>query len=259
MEFAFEKLRTDRFSERIAREIQELVITSQLHAGDRLPAERELAARFGVSRTAVREALKLLQERGLVEARTGRGSYVADPGLATVTSSISVASQLQKGTLGDLLEARQCLETHTVTLACERATAEDIAIIQATIEGMDGQLDDAIKFIEIDSEFHSALAAAAHNPFFLILGDALIDLIQAVRQVSGRVEGSTRRAQFYHHELLAAIKARDAARASALVAQHMQQFQRDLEAGGLPNATELPVRSVAMMSVAQTGQGRRHV
>jgi len=246
MDIPIEKLTADRFSERIARQIQELVVSSQLVPGDKLPPERELARRYGVSRTAVREALKLLQERGFIEARTGSGSFVAQPGIASVTSSIGVVSQMNKGTLGDLLEARRCLEEHISQLAVERATEDDIAVIEDTVKAMKHALsEDPNRYIDIDLDFHTALASATHNPFFVILSSSLIDLIQSVRRESVRVPGSMGRAQGFHEGILECLKNRDAVRARQLVADHLEQFRQDLEAAGLKNAYELPLHFTA--------------
>ncbi len=244
MDIPFEKLTPDRYSERIARQIQELVVNSQLLPGDKMPPERELAERYGVSRTAVREALKLLQERGFIEARTGSGSFVARPGISSVTSSISVASQMSKGTLGDLLEARRCLEEWISVLAVERATQDDIAVIEATVKAMErAQSEDPNRYIDIDLDFHTALAAATHNPFFVILSSSLIDLIQSVRRVSVGVPGSMARAQHFHESILACLKNGDREHARQLVADHLEQFRQDLEAAGLKNAHELQLHT----------------
>jgi len=240
MGIPFEKLTLDRYSERIARQIQEMVVSSQFLPGDKLPPERELAVRYGVSRTAVREALKLLQERGFIEARTGSGSFVIQPGISAVTASISVASQMSQGTLGDLLEARRCLEECISRLAVERATEDDIAVIESTVKAMESALaEDPNRYIDIDLDFHAALAAATHNPFFVILSSSLIDLIQSVRRVSVGVPGSMARAQRFHEGILACIKNGDGERARQLVADHLEQFRQDLEAAGLKNAHEL--------------------
>jgi GntR family transcriptional repressor for pyruvate dehydrogenase complex len=246
MDIPIEKLSTDRYSGRIARQIQELVVSSQLVPGDKLPPERELAARYGVSRTAVREALKLLQERGFIEARTGSGSFVAKPGIASVTSSISLVSQMRRGTLGDLLEARLCLEGYISRLAVERATEDDIAVIEDTVSAMRRALsEDPHRYIDIDLDFHTALASASHNPFFVILSASLIDLIQSVRRVSVGVPGSMARAQAFHEGILACLKSRDAPRAQKLVADHLEQFRQDLEAAGLKNAHEFQLPGVS--------------
>jgi GntR family transcriptional repressor for pyruvate dehydrogenase complex len=244
MRMQFNRLEPYSYSERIARQIQDLVTSEQLVPGDKLPAQRELAEAFGVSRTAVREALKLLQERGLVEVRTGRGTYVTSPDLATVTSSISLASQMHHVKLGDLLEARRCMEGFIAGLAAERATPADIARLEALVEAMDALSRGSDEFVEADREFHAAMAAATQNPLLVILSKPLVDLIQRVRRVGIGVSGSPERAQVYHKRILVSIKSRDVTRARELALEHLDQFRGDLELAGLENGSGIPFEGV---------------
>jgi DNA-binding FadR family transcriptional regulator len=222
---SFEELTPVRFSEQIASRIEALVLSRALRPGDKLPSERELAESFGVSRPAVREALKLLKERGLVQARMGHGSFVAELGMDSVISSLSVASRLRNSTLGHLNEVRWNLEVHIAGLAAERATPEDLAKMETCLQAMEETIEDIPRFIREDMEFHAALAAATGNPIFLILSCSIIDLVQNMRlMLTTPVE--TALGQTFHKRLLDCIRRKDPSGAREAMQKHLEHVAR---------------------------------
>lgn len=209
------------FSEQIANRIEALILSREFLPGDKLPSEREMAESFGVSRPAVREALKLLKERGLVQSRMGHGSFVAEPGMDNVISSLNVASHMRNSTLGHLNEVRWNLEVCIAGLAAERATPEDLAKMEALVQAMDATIEDIPQFIRADMEFHAALAAATGNPIFLILSYSIIDLVQKMRLILTNSE-ETARGQIYHKRLLDCIRTKDPAGARDAMQYHLK-------------------------------------
>jgi DNA-binding FadR family transcriptional regulator len=221
----FGELTPVRFSEQIACRIEALILSRELQPGDKLPAERELAESFGVSRPAVWETLKLLAERGLVQAHMGHGTFVVDPGLSGVISSISVASRMRNTTLGHLNEARWNLEVPCAGLAAERATPADVDKMQAAVDAMDANLQDLPKFMQADLEFHAAMASATQNPVCLILNHSIVDLVQHMRMLLTTTEEATL-GQVTHKRLVECIRNGDAAGARAAMQEHLEHVAR---------------------------------
>jgi GntR family transcriptional repressor for pyruvate dehydrogenase complex len=216
----FDRITPTKLSEQVASRIESLVLTNRLHQGDKLPPERELANRFGVSRAVVRESIKLLEERGLVEPRSGRGAFITAPSFGSLASSINVAFHMQDCTADDLYEARWCLESFIVRLATERATETDIARMEAAIAVMDQNLDNPDGFMPGDVEFHAALAAATHNPLFMVMSRPLVQMILTLGHL-GFSYGHVRERHENHQRLLECIKKRDIDGAEAVIRHHL--------------------------------------
>jgi len=225
----FAELTPVRFSEQIADRIEAMITGKELQPGDKLPPERILAESFGVSRSAVREALKLVAQRGLVQARMGDGTYVVDPGMSAVISSIAVASRMRNSTIDDMTEVRLHLEVPIAGMAAFRATAEDIARIEAALRVMDACIpeldnpDRRMELVRADLDFHTALAGATHNPVFLILSNSILDILLDERARSqSKSPTVTEPGHRYHHVILECVKNGDAAGAREAMREHLQ-------------------------------------
>src|SRR5450759_1441807 len=163
--------------EQVAEQIEKRILDGELRSGDRLPTERDLAEQFHVSRTAVREAMKILAQRGLVDMRPGRGTIVIDGAPKAMQHSIGLVKKLKLGEVGgsdNLVEVREILETEIAALAAARATEKEIAALQEAVRVMDECLNDADAFIAADNQFHQALAKATQNTLILILVDSIV-------------------------------------------------------------------------------------
>jgi GntR family transcriptional regulator, transcriptional repressor for pyruvate dehydrogenase complex len=217
-----------RLYEQIVQQIEETIRKGRLKEGERLPAERELALQFGVSRTAVREAMKALIEKGLVESHPGRGTFVtfgpSDPIRQTLDRVIKVGQP--EGT-ATLVEVRGILEPEIAALAAERATQEDLAAMREAISVMDEARQDVDAFIEADLDFHLALAEAAANPLILSLIDSIVGLLREQRKRIFYVEGGPDRGQYHHKRILEAIEHRDAHGARDAMRAHLRQVRAD--------------------------------
>src|SRR5580693_10577925 len=149
--FVYKVVQTSRLYEQIVQQIEESVLKGTLKEGDQLPAERELAQQFGVSRTAVREAIKALHEKGLVDAYPGRGTFITNGSSNSMRRSLD---QIIKSGETDgwayLVEAREILEPEIAALAAFRADDQDVAAMQEAVEVMDNAARDSDAFIEAD-------------------------------------------------------------------------------------------------------------
>ena len=161
----YKTIQSSRLYEQIVKQIEDSIERGDLKEGDQLPAERELALQFGVSRTAVREAVKALREKGLVEAYPGRGTFITSETSNSIrlTFDRMIKSGPREGTL-HLVEVREILEPEIAALAAKRVTEESLNELREAIAIMDGAKGDPDSFIEADLDFHLALAEAAANP-----------------------------------------------------------------------------------------------
>jgi GntR family transcriptional regulator, transcriptional repressor for pyruvate dehydrogenase complex len=217
----YKTVRTARLYEQIVQQIEESILKGALKPGDQLPAERELAQNFGVSRTAVREAVKALREKGLVEAYSGRGTFIGQ----------------QEG-LAHLAELRWILEPEIAALAATRIEEQLLATMREAVATMDRSLQDPEIYIEADLDFHLALAEAAGNPLVLSLLDSIVGLLREQRMKIFKVDGGPERGQFHHKRILAATEERDPEKARAAMREHLAQVREDSRGSSAEEAAE---------------------
>src|ERR1700684_1282532 len=161
-------IRTSRLYEQIVQQIEDSVLNGSLKPGDQLPAERELAQRLGVSRTAVREAVKALREKGLVEAYSGRGTFITDGTSQAARQSFDLMVKVgQQEGVPHLAELRLILEPGIAALAAARVEEEHLAAMREAVAVMERSQKDPAAYIEADLDFHLALAEAVANPLIL--------------------------------------------------------------------------------------------
>lgn len=220
-----------RLYEQIVEQIEERILSGELQEGDQLPTERELAEQFEVSRTAVREAINALMQRGLVEAHPGRGTFVTYRTSQALKHSLGLMMRIgQAGKSAHLVEIREILEPEIAARAATRAAEEHITALQEAVETMDVSLDDADAFIAADDRFHLALAEATQNSLILTLLDPIVELLHEQRIRISRTSGGPERGQYHHKRILDAIIRRDAEGARQAMQAHLQQVREDIEA-----------------------------
>ncbi|KJS20347.1 MAG: GntR family transcriptional regulator [Hoeflea sp. BRH_c9] len=165
----FARIAHSRTSDEVVHQLETLVLEGILRVGDRLPGERELAKQFDVSRPILREALKVLEGRGLLTTQHGGGTFVADViGQVFTRPVMELITRHQKATF-DYLEYRREMEGITAEFAARRATEADKALLTRIVTKMKTahQKDDFEEEAEIDVEFHSAIGECAHNIILL--------------------------------------------------------------------------------------------
>ena len=227
----YKVVRTSRLYEQIVQQIEESVVKGILKPGDQLPAERELAQRMGVSRTAVREAVKTLREKGLVEAYSGRGTFITDGTSQAARQSFDLMVKLGQGEGSPhLAELRWILEPGIAALAAIRADEDALALMSEAVEVMEKAQKDPEAYIEADLDFHLALAEAAGNPLILSLIDSIVGLLREQRIKIFNVEGGPQRGQFHHKRILEAMQRRDSEMARNAMRAHLEQVREDSKA-----------------------------
>jgi GntR family transcriptional repressor for pyruvate dehydrogenase complex len=221
----YKVVRTSRLYEQIVQQIEESVLNGSLKPGDQLPAERDLAQRLGVSRTAVREAVKTLREKGLVEAYSGRGTFVTDGTSQAARQSFDLMVKIgqQEGS-PHLAELRLILEPGIAAMAAERVKDDDLAAMREAVAVMDRAQKDPEAYIEADL---LALAEAVANPLILSLIDSIVGLLREQRIRIFNVEGGPERGQFHHKRILEAMERRDPETARSAMRAHLEQVRED--------------------------------
>ncbi len=226
----YRPIKSGRLYEQIVDQIEHQILSGNLNPGDKLPSERELGEQFGVSRTAVREAMKALTQRGLVEIHPGRGTFVTDETSQAIRHSLGL---MMKGDnlegARNLVEVREILEPEIAAMAATRASEENILSMQEAVVSMDASLQDVDSFIEADLDFHLALAEGTQNSLILVLIDTLIDVLRELRKRTSLSSGGLQRAQKHHKLILEAVAQRDAEAARERMRAHLQQVRTDSE------------------------------
>lgn len=225
-----------RTYELVLDRIEEQIRSGALTVGDRLPAERDLAAALGVSRTAVREAVRVLEARGVVRSATGSG---ADAGTVitalqshALTGLIGLHVALHTVDVADIVRARVALERESVQLASRRADENDLADLQALLDTMDDPEVTVEAFNQLDADFHIRIGAAGGNRLVLDLTDALRTvmkprLLAALTDLSERpddLQTTLSRLRHEHHQIHRAIVEGRADDAANAVEAHITSF-----------------------------------
>ncbi len=224
-------IQSSKVYERIAEQIEQLILNGELHSGDRLPTERELAEQFQASRTAVREAMKTLAQKGLVDMRPGRGTIVIDGTSKAMQHSLGLMIRVgQAGSSTNLVEVREILEPEIAALAATRAGEEDIAAMQESVRVMDASLDDADAYISADNNFHQALAKGTQNVLILAFVDSIVYLLSEQRKQIFSVKGGPERGQIHHKRILEAVMRHDPEAARTAMYAHLRQVREDVKA-----------------------------
>src|ERR1700675_2646158 len=224
----YRTVKTSRLFEQIVQQVEDSILKGQLKPGDQLPAERDLAQRFGVSRTAVREAVKTLREKGLVEAYSGRGTFVTNGTSQAIRQSLDLMIRInQQDGSANLAELRLVLEPEIAGLAAPRIEEQLLTTMREAVAAMDRNLHDPEAYVEADLDFHLALAEAVGNPLILSLLDSIVGLLREQRSRIFSGDGGPERGQFHHKRILQAIERRDPDAARDAMRAHLEQVRED--------------------------------
>jgi GntR family transcriptional regulator, transcriptional repressor for pyruvate dehydrogenase complex len=218
-------VRKNRRYEQVAEQIQQLIARGVLKPGDRLPAERELATKFGVGRGSIRDAIRTLEIMGVVEPRHGHGTVVRELSADSLVVPLASVLSQKRELVAELLDVRRMIEPGLAARAAENATEQEIEHMEEILERQREKMRRGEPTIEEDSEFHYAIAVAARNTVVLRVLDVLMDLLRESRTRSLQVPGRLERSFAGHRRVLRAIKRRDAAAAQATVRQHLKEIE----------------------------------
>lgn len=230
-------VRRVRLHEEIVIQLAELIRQGQLQPGDRLPPERELADRFGVSRSSVREALRILELHGLVARRPGTGTVIAS---GTPQGLIRSLTQLA---LHDIIELRLIVEPAVAALAAERASPADISRLEDILREQEAQIQRGETGAAADAAFHLAIAQATHNRALVRLAEALAEILAVSRDPCVQTPQRSRLSLQSHRQILGAIKGGSPAAARQAMEDHIRRVDLALFGVTEPGLTPIPAEN----------------
>lgn len=215
----------------VAEQLIELIGSRRLKPGDVLPPERELVESYGVGRSSVREALRMLESRGLIQSR-GNGSFAVAELRNLLDRSLDLLLTVDEADYTELFEVRRILEGEAAALAASRRTKPDLEQIGEIVDDMERGLPSEERFITADLHFHMAVAEATRNRVIVHLMHAIRSLLQRSLASSYHIEGSPERAIEMHRLILEAIAGRRPEEARQLMQEHVARVERDIRGSG---------------------------
>ena len=230
----FEPVVRSRLYENIVHQISNMILLGQVSPGDQLPTESQMAQQFGVSRTVVREAVKALGARGLIDAVPGKGTFLAQPAAKKIARDLQLMLTLEDYCMEDLMVMRRILEIPTAGLAAENVCEATLDALTNDVDRMrealgDGSDVDVAGFVEWDGLFHADLGRATQNKVLRVYLPPVVLMQQTAREMVVRVPDVAMRAYGFHERILRAVRNRDREAATAAMREHLDQVSDDLK------------------------------
>jgi GntR family transcriptional regulator, transcriptional repressor for pyruvate dehydrogenase complex len=229
---SFEPVATRRTFEEAVEQIAEKVKSGDLHVGERLPSERELAARMQISRPTLREAVKVLAEAGVLDVRRGQSGGIFVASELVPRELLRTTTQVRVSEVAGVLEARRLLEPRVAQLAAVHAAEEDFAAMQATIDRKRelAEQSDFLRhedlFLQLDLKFHLAIARATRNSTVVSLMRSLFRRLEIARDMAVHAPLVPDWVIDIHERTLAAIRAADFERIDEVMDEHLSQLEQ---------------------------------
>jgi GntR family transcriptional regulator, transcriptional repressor for pyruvate dehydrogenase complex len=228
MTIGFETIRRDAVAHQAIATIKRMIVRGDLQAGQRLPAERELAAQLGVSRPSLREAIRALIALHILESRHGEGTFVSSLEPELLMEPIDFVLQVDDGSIASLFEARRVLEAGIAALAAERATDLELAELEDFAKRGRTKVGDVDAFIEHDVEFHDRIRRAARSPVLASMLGSVSSLSLETRRRTARSQAVRARSSADHLRIVKTLKAREPEAARQAMIAHLEHVRRAL-------------------------------
>ncbi len=214
-----------RAYEDVVDQVLNLIDRGKLKKGDQLPVEKELTETFRVSRTTVREAMRALESKGLIEIRQGDGTYVTASREEAMVQPLASALFQQKDELADIFHIRKLIEPSVAQLAAERATREEIRELEEIIKKQEKELAAGERNAATDTAFHNQLSKMAKSRVLGRLVHAIVDLLAESREGFQQSEERAQKSLRGHKAVLSAVKDRDGDAAKKLMQRHLKEIE----------------------------------
>jgi GntR family transcriptional regulator, transcriptional repressor for pyruvate dehydrogenase complex len=224
-DLSLEAVRKERRYEQVAEQLQRLIADGTLKPGDRLPPERELATRFRVARSSIRDAVRTLEVMGILEPRQGAGTVVRDLSADSLVVPLATVLVRKRELVSELLDVRRILEPALAARAAKNATVEEVMELEDILRRQAEKMRRGEPTVEEDSEFHYTIGRAARNSVVLKVLDVLMDLLRESRVRSLQAPGRPERSYAGHQRVLRAIKRRDPDAAEKAVRKHLEEIE----------------------------------
>jgi len=225
--------RQDGLVDQVVTRIEDLILKGDLKPGVRLPPERDLAEQMGVSRTVIREAVRVLGAKGLLVTKHGIGTLVQKPDTEQVGASLSERLRLHGFTVEDVYQVRSLLEVENARLAAANASSEDLADLERLTNELEAA-SDPVELAAADAAFHNAVARATHNSLLVVLLNSMSGLMNDIRLSVNQDPSLARKSIHDHRVILEQLHTRDAEQAQAAMLRHIQnsrEIQKQLLKG----------------------------
>ena len=220
-----EPVKRSRIYEHIVEQIRALIREGRWAPGDQIPPERELAERFRVSRTSVREALRALEMQGVIESRQGGGTFVRTADTDALVPPLAAAILRGRRELAEVLEVRELIEPGIARRAALRATDEHVSELESLLERQRECIAQGRPFVDEDTAFHYTLARAADNHILLRLHNVILDLLRESRQSYLHVPDRPQTSLRGHEAILRAVRTRDSEAAYEASLEHIAEVR----------------------------------
>ena len=198
-----------------------------MNPGDRLPPERELAQMLGVSRASVREAMRLLDMKGLVVIRPGAGTFITEDAMEAIVQAFSSLLD-DDSAASDVFEMRLLLEPHVVSLAAQRATEADLRLMDEHLAHQEADIAAGGTGVEDDTRFHFAIAEATKNAALIAVTRAISDILSQTREDSLLSPERSRLSLQSHWEILGAIQREEPPEAALAMRRHIADIDKEI-------------------------------
>ena len=222
----FREITPVRLYESVIEQIMNLIKNNKLKPGDKLPPERKLAEKLSISRGSLREAFRVLESRGLIKSKPGGGRYIREIRKNGHNSTENIILSLEKSSILELLEAREIFEVKIAKIAAQKATPEDIELIEEALNKINEE--EELKYgkeTESDTEFHLAIASASHNFVFVNIIKLHLDLLKETREKTWKIPGRREEQQEEHQTIFQAIKEHDSKKAGEAILKHLRNVR----------------------------------
>jgi len=224
----FQAVKVKRLSDEVVTQIQQLLVEDRLKKGGRLPPEREMARQLGISRPVLREALSALESMGVIERRKGGGTFVRELDSDEVLENmVSTSTKTDKELFEDLLEIREVLESKAIEWAIERATQQDLARIEGTLDMLVNSKDES--GIEADILFHLYISAATHNEVLFKLTRNIGNMLRDVRERTLKLPGRKEECFKEHRKIFLALQRGNKREAIKAMRDHIGRVEEIIE------------------------------
>ncbi|MCI9148955.1 MAG: FadR family transcriptional regulator [Lachnospiraceae bacterium] len=215
------------FPELIANKLEEMIIDGKFTMEQRLPSEQSLANDFGVSRPVVREAMKILKERGLIIQKNGEGTFICEPDSELVTETINRIVHLKKIDVSDIFSVRINLETMAAAQAVQNASEEGFDELQAINDQMRRNKDDVEKRTQDDVLFHRKIAQLSGNLLLEVFVESMASLVTKVVKYTLDYKVGNEEGIDYHDRIIQVLRSRNIAEARKVLRLHLESSQRN--------------------------------
>ncbi|MGL5315991.1 MAG: FadR/GntR family transcriptional regulator [Peptostreptococcaceae bacterium] len=229
----FNNVQGKKVYELVIEQIQEKILSGEIKKGDKLPSERELSDQMGVSRTSIREAIRVLETMGLIESKQGEGNFICSNVEKSLIEPLSIMFKLNEGTWDHILELREVLELQTAKIAAEKATDEEVRELGELIQRMDEEIEGERRekvLVAIDQKFHNKIASISKNylieNFFMTSSKLFEEFIEDAREKIIEVHNDENVLFAEHCDIYEAIKEKNSRLAYDKMKEHMNLIRK---------------------------------